>query len=65
MKDAALIILSASNPGLTAPQPQKEWFSAEDTITLLAPVGPGLSGIGIDLLKIFFNHKHEAILQRG
>ena len=61
-KDAALSILSASSPGLTATLAKRVVFCLRYTKTCLAPVGLGLYDIVIDLLKPVFRHK--AILQR-
>ena len=45
-------ILSGSNPGFTAPQLAKRWYSAEDIITNFSLVRLALSCIGIGLLRI-------------
>ena len=49
----ALTILSGSSPSPGLTMLAKRWVSDEDTITFLSPVGLPLSGIGVDLLKIF------------
>lgn len=55
--------MEPSNPGLTAPQLLKLWFSAEEN-----PFNAGKIGIiyhwnGPIFIELFFSHKHESILQ--